>query len=67
MVCEDRSLVGNTLNKITGLEKSMNLLDRDAHDLPVQKGEEKFRNKRRERFMVENIRPNYLPGIDNLM
>lgn len=45
----------------------MGLLDREGYDLPVQEGKEKCRNKRRERFMVENIMPNYLPGRDDLI
>lgn len=38
----------------------MDLLEREGYNLPVQQGEEKFRNKGRQRYMVEVIRPNHL-------
>ena len=53
-------LGGDTLSKVTGAGRSMDLLGREGYDLPVQQGEEKFRNKGRQRYMVEHIRPNHL-------
>ena len=38
----------------------MDLLEREGYDLPLQQGEEKFRNNGRQRYMVEVIRPNHL-------
>lgn len=51
---------GDTLSKVTGAGRSMGLLEREGYDLPVQQGEEKLRNKGRQRYMVEHIRPNHL-------
>ena len=53
-------LGGDTLSKVTGAGRSMDLLEREGYDLPLQRGEEKFRNNGRQRYMVEVIRPNHL-------
>lgn len=53
-------LGGNTLSKVKGAGRSMDLLEREGYNLPVQQGEEKFRNKGRQGYMVEVIRPNHL-------
>lgn len=53
-------LSGDTLSKVTGAGRSMDLLEREGYDLPLQQGEEKFRNNGRQRYMVEVIRPNHL-------
>lgn len=50
---------GNTLSKTTETGRSMGLLDRGGHNLPVQE-EKRFRNKGSKRCTVESIRPKYL-------
>ena len=57
---EKTYLGGDTLSKVTGAGRSMDLLEREGYDLPLQQGEEKFRNKRRQRYMVGVIRANHL-------